>query len=113
MVTFITVLHIITCILIIGVILIQSGRDGGMGSLGGSAQSVIGNSSGVNVVQKATVYLAVLLFITSIAMTTIQGRKKRSVFDSDLPQTTNQTTAPTTAIPGTPAAAPAEAPKAN
>jgi preprotein translocase subunit SecG len=105
MTTFVTVVHIITCFLIIVVVLMQSGKGADISaSLGGSSNTVFGSSGGANFFTKTTFVLAAIFMFTSIGLTILGTREKRSVFD----------TAPATSIPANtsevPAGAPADAP---
>lgn len=98
MTTFVTVVHIITCFLIVVVVLMQSGKGADISaSLGGSSNTVFGSSGGANFFTKTTFALATVFMVTSLALTILGGREKRSVFD----------TAPVTSVPATSTGAPA------
>ncbi len=96
------VIHIIICLFIVFVILLQSGTSadvaaafGGMGS-----QTAFGPRSGANVLTKATSWSAVLFMITSIILSVMMShRATGSVLSGTKPATTK--TAP--AQPGAPA----------
>jgi preprotein translocase subunit SecG len=83
MTTFLTVIHIITCILLILVVLIQSGKGAEISaSFGGSSQTVFGSSGGANFFTYFTQGAAVVFFITSLTLTLLGGQTKKSLFES-------------------------------
>lgn len=94
-------IHIIVCIFLVIVVLLQSGKSadvaaafGGMGS-----QTAFGPRSAANVLTKATTVSAVIFMITSIVLSVMMSRRtSNSVLQGIKPS--KQTTAP--AQPGTP-----------
>jgi preprotein translocase subunit SecG len=69
--TFLTVLHVIVCIFLMLVVLLQAGRGGGMGiAFGGSggSQSVFGSSGGANFLTKMTAVCAFIFFANSMTL---------------------------------------------
>lgn len=97
--TLITVVHIITCALIVLVVLMQSGKGAEISaSFGGSSQTVFGSSGGANFFTKLTFGLAAVFMITSLALT-IHGSKsaKKSVFDGAMAPSAQTSTAPAAA----------------
>ena len=70
MYAFILIMHLIICLALIGVVLIQSGKGGGLagGAFGGSAQTVFGGRGATDVVTRATMVLGGLFFLTSIVL---------------------------------------------
>jgi preprotein translocase subunit SecG len=94
MTTFVTVVHIVTCFLIVVVVLMQSGKGADISAtLGGSSNTVFGSSGGANFFTKTTFILAAIFMVTSLGLTVMGGREKRSVFDS-APATTVPASAP-------------------
>ena len=63
-------LHILICVALIAVVLVQSGKGGGLagGAFGGSAQTVFGGRGAVDFVTRATVILGALFFTTSLTL---------------------------------------------
>lgn len=113
-----TVLHVLLCIFMIFVILLQPGKDAGMGSAlgGGSATTVFGGRGAVTFLGKVTSAFAILYFITSLGLSFVGLRK--SVTDGVAPPAApvTATPAPEAAAPGTPPAAeaaPKDAPPAQ
>jgi preprotein translocase subunit SecG len=64
------VLHLIICLALIGVVLIQSGKGGGLagGAFGGSAQTVFGGRGATDFITRATMVLGGLFFVTSLVL---------------------------------------------
>lgn len=108
MLAFFSIVHVLLCIFIIFVILLQPGKDAGMGSAlgGGAATSAFGGRGAVTFLSKVTAFCAVAFFLTSLGLSFVGLRK--SVTD-DLP-----VAAPAAAPAAKADAAPkAEAPKAD
>lgn len=113
MANFVTVIHILTCLLIVIVVLMQSGKGADISaSLGGSSNTVFGSSGGANFFTKTTFLLAAIFGITSLSLTIMSGREKRSVFETGAPiSNVPAKTEPAAAPAAAPVTAPAEAAK--
>ena len=75
-----TVLHIIACAFLILVILIQPGKSGGLGALGGGgAQQVFGGSGAGNFLTKTTWATAAIFFFTSISLAYLSSSTDESM----------------------------------
>jgi preprotein translocase subunit SecG len=70
MLTFFTIVHVILCVFMIFVILLQPGKDAGMGSAlgGGAATSAFGGRGAVTFLSKLTGVCAALFFLTSLGL---------------------------------------------
>jgi preprotein translocase subunit SecG len=70
MATIITILHVIVCLFLIFVVLLQAGKGGGMGLAfgGGQAQTMFGGSGAGNFLTRATAITAVLFMLTSLTL---------------------------------------------
>ena len=102
MITFITAIHISTVVLLVITVLLQSGKGAEISaSFGGSSQTVFGSSGGANFFQKLTYTLAGIFMLTSLTLTILPSKIKRSVFEGY--------TAPA-AAPGAPGTSGATAP---
>ncbi len=111
MITFLTVVHITTVVLIVIAVLLQSGKGAEISaSFGGSSQTVFGSSGGANFFQKLTYGLAAVFMCTSLALTIIPSKVKKSVFEGYTPPPATSVPATGTApvAPGTEATAPAK-----
>jgi preprotein translocase subunit SecG len=76
-------LHIIVCLVLIIVILLQAGRGQGLtgGSFGGNVQSLLGTKSS-SFLTKATSVCAILFLFTCIGLNVLEVQKSRSLFKS-------------------------------
>ena len=63
-------IHLVVCLSLIGVILVQSGKGGGLagGAFGGATQTVFGGRGATDFITRATIGLGVTFFITSLAL---------------------------------------------
>ncbi|MBI4963588.1 MAG: preprotein translocase subunit SecG [Desulfomonile tiedjei] len=73
---FILVIHIMVCIALILIILLQSGKGADIGAVfgGGSSQTVFGSSGAAPFLSRVTIVAAVVFMITSIILTYFSGR---------------------------------------
>jgi len=77
MITLLTIVHVFACLFLVAVVLLQSGRAGGMGVLsGGQTQTVFGGRGAGGFLTKATAFCATLFMLTSasLAYTSSSGR---------------------------------------
>ncbi|OIR15606.1 protein-export membrane protein SecG [mine drainage metagenome] len=79
------VVHVITAVVLIGLVLIQHGKGADMGAAfgSGSAGSLFGSSGSANFLSRSTAIAATIFFITSLSLTYIYSRpsKEQSVLD--------------------------------
>ena len=63
-------LHILICVLLICVVLLQSGKGGGLagGAFGGTAQTVFGGRGATDFMTRATMVLGAAFFATSLVL---------------------------------------------
>ena len=110
--TFVSVIHVATCVLLVIVVLLQSGKGAEISaSLAGSSQTVFGSSGGANFFTRLTFTLAMIFMITSLGLTVLGSRDRRSMFDtSGVPAASAPATTTGAAAP---AQTTAEAPKTN
>src|SRR4051795_9405483 len=93
--TLVTVIHVFTCILLVLVVLIQSGKGAEISSsFGGSSQTVFGSSGGANFFTRFTSGAAAVFMVTSVVLTLMGGASKKSLFEG-VPGTSPVTTQPT------------------
>lgn len=88
MITFLIVLHVIICVLLVVTVLLQFGKGAEMGAVmgGGASQAVFSSSAKGNFMTKLTTILAIGFMINSIVLTTMKSRDaKRSLFDNEAP----------------------------
>ena len=70
MVTLVTVIHVIVCLFLIMVILLQAGKGGGMGAAfgGGGTQTVFGGRGAATFLSKVTSVMAFMFVFTSLLL---------------------------------------------
>jgi len=95
---FITILHIVACLILVLVVLLQAGKGANMGAaFGGSSQTVFGSSGAGTFLGKMTATIAVIFMLTSLILTYNVSRKGSSLFEHSQAPVTRQ------AIPAMPA----------
>jgi preprotein translocase subunit SecG len=77
MVTLLTVIHIVVCLFLILVVLLQAGKGGGMGIAFGGAgsQTVFGSSGAGNFLTRLTSITATVFLLTSLALAHYSSRQ--------------------------------------
>jgi preprotein translocase subunit SecG len=113
MLTFVTIVHVLLCVFMIFVILLQPGKDAGMGAAlgGGAATSAFGGRGAVTFLSKLTGVCAALFFLTSLGLSFVG--LKTSVAAGSVASPRPGATAPATpGADGAAAPAPAGAPGA-
>jgi len=117
-----TTIHVIVCLFLVIVVLLQSGKAADLaGAFGGmGSQTAFGPRGAATVLSKATTVAAALFMVTSISLSIMGTRTagiggSKSVLETSKPATKPGTaTAPTPLnLPGTPAANPGGAPNPN
>jgi preprotein translocase subunit SecG len=73
MLAFFTTVHVLLCVFMIFVILLQPGKDAGMGAAlgGGAATSAFGGRGAVTFLTKVTAACAVAFFVTSLGLSLV------------------------------------------
>ncbi len=105
MYTLLIVIHLMVAFLMIGVILIQSGKGAEIGAaFGGSSQTLFGGRGAATFLSKVTVVAAALFFATSLSLAIMsKSRSIASIVDRQKPSAG-------AAAPAQPGAAPGQAP---
>ncbi len=73
MLTFIFIIIFIVCLLLIGVVLVQESKGGGLASSFSSANQVMGVKKTADVLEKATWGLAIFLLVLCLGAAALQG----------------------------------------
>ncbi|MFH1080888.1 MAG: preprotein translocase subunit SecG [Pseudomonadota bacterium] len=77
---FVTAVHVIVCIILILVILLQAGKGANMGAaFGGSSQTVFGSSGPASFLGKMTTVIAILFMLTSLTLSYSALHKEKSL----------------------------------
>jgi preprotein translocase subunit SecG len=88
MLTGLIILHVIICILLTIVVLVQFGKGAEAGAMmgQGSSQAVFTSSAKGNFFTKLTTVFAITFMITSVTLTTMKSKEsKESIFDGEAP----------------------------
>ena len=80
MIYFLVVIHVIICLFLIGVVLLQQGKSADLaGAFGGQgSQTAFGPRAAANVLTRLTTWSAVLFMVTSISLTILYDRSTAS-----------------------------------
>lgn len=118
--TAILTLHILVCLVLIMLVLLQAGREGMGVIFGGGNSSVFGSTGAGGILVKLTAFLAVLFVVTSLSYNLMTGTKSdqgSSILDVQFEEVavpvenpaTSATPVPTADVPATTEAAPGAA----
>ena len=106
-------LHVVVCVFLILVVLVQQGKGADLSVFGGGGtMAAFGARGATTILHKLTVGSFVIFILTTLTLAILQGGSKGSVMSGVKVPVTAPATAPTT-TPSAPAAAPAGAPAAT
>jgi preprotein translocase subunit SecG len=78
--TFTSIIHVFVCLVLMGVVLLQQGKGGGMGSaFGGASAQVFGGSGAGNLLTRATAICAAIFMITSVSLAYMSSSGDRAL----------------------------------
>jgi preprotein translocase subunit SecG len=82
--TVFTIVHILACVFLVLVVLLQTGKGAEMGAVfGGSSSTVFGSTGAGNFLTRLTTATAVIFMLTSLCLTYLSGRQTTAtVFDA-------------------------------
>ncbi|MFH1017999.1 MAG: preprotein translocase subunit SecG [Pseudomonadota bacterium] len=105
MLTFLTVLHVVVCVFLVIVVLLQHGKGADVGAtFGGASQTVFGARGAATLLNKVTIGAAFVFMVTSISLAYLSSSTSaKSLFKE--PANAQGTVIPTPAVTGSPAAA--------
>ena len=99
MMTFLITLHVIFCVLLIIVILIQAGRGGGLVEMLSGAESIFGTKTSA-MLTRATTILSIAFFITCLSLALLSaGQSKSLIKDSSTEAVTPEALGEEAALP--------------
>lgn len=109
MFTVITIVHVLSCIFLVLVVLLQTGKGADMGAVfGGSSSTVFGSSGAGTFLTRLTTATAIVFMLTSLSLTYFSARRNTAtVFDAAPPAAAP---APDAGAPPAPGAQPEAAP---
>ena len=102
---FLVILHVIVCIALIMIVLLQTGKGADMGAAfgGGSSQTLFGSTGASTFLSKATTAAAVVFMLTSLGLAYMSSHRTSGSIMTDTP-------APIETTAGAPEQSPAAAP---
>jgi preprotein translocase subunit SecG len=107
MVILITIIHVMVCLFLIGVVLLQSGKSADIAAAfgGQGSQTAFGPRGAATALSKATTWSAVIFMVTSITLAVLAQKHEgpASVLQGVKSETQQQKPAPAPAQPQTPA----------
>jgi preprotein translocase subunit SecG len=79
-ITLITIVHVLVCIFLVAVVLLQSGKGGDLAATfaGGGSQTAFGPRAAANTLSRATTWAAVIFMITSFTLMILVSRGSSS-----------------------------------
>ncbi len=73
--TILIIVHVIVCLFLIGIVLLQHGKGADIGAtFGGSSQSLFGTEGPLPLLNKITTFAAVVFMVTSISLAYISSK---------------------------------------
>src|ERR1700692_3892235 len=106
----ITIIHVIVCLFLIAVVLLQSGKSGDLAAAfgGQGSQTAFGPRGAASVLSPATTWSAIIFMLTSITLSIYAARRTgpTSVFSGVKPAQTKSQSPTTTPTPAAPPAVP-------
>lgn len=94
MVTLLIIIHVVVCIALILIVLLQTGRGAEMGAaFGGSSQTLFGGAGPAPFLSRVTTIAAVIFLATSLLLAYVSV-KPGSLVDRDIPVAPQQESAP-------------------
>jgi preprotein translocase subunit SecG len=112
------IIHIIVCIALIMIVLLQTGKGADMGAAfgGGSSQTLFGSTGASTFLSKATTLAAIVFMLTSLILAYMSGHRTGSSIMTETPAPIEEKSASTApeAPPAEPMSSqPADAPKGS
>jgi len=112
-------IHLIVCLGLVGVVLLQSGKGGGLtgGTFGGATQTVFGGRGATDFITRATIGLGIAFFLTSLSLALMSSgngtARTRSIMQEQARKAASTQQSSTTApVPGSQQSGPGAVPSA-
>ena len=98
--TLVTILHVLACLILIMIVLLQAGKGANMGAaFGGSSQTVFGSGGAGTFLGKMTAGVAIVFMLTSLVLTYTAAHRGSGLFDKSRTPVTRQAD-PVAPMPG-------------
>ena len=92
MIIFVTILHVIMCLILVAIVLLQTGKGASMGAaFGGASNTIFGGTGPASFLNKITTIAAVVFMLTSFTLAVMSGQGGSSSKVLDAGTTTQQT----------------------
>jgi len=77
--TLLTVVHVVVCLFLVGIVLLQHGKGADIGAtFGGSSQSLFGTEGPLPLLNKITTAIAVIFMLTSVTLAYMSSETSKS-----------------------------------
>ena len=95
------IIHIIVCIALIMIVLLQTGKGADMGAAfgGGSSQTLFGSTGASTFLSKATTAAAIIFMVTSLGLAYLSSHSGKESVVSETPAPIESQTAPQATTP--------------
>jgi len=95
------VVHVVVCIALIMIVLLQTGKGADMGAAfgGGSSQTLFGSTGASTFLSKATTAAAIIFMVTSLGLAYLSSHRGKESVVSETPAPIESQTAPDAATP--------------
>lgn len=88
MITFLATIHILACLALIGLVLVQDSKGGGVFTSQSSSNSVLGATGATTLAGTMTKIVSAILVVTCISLAVLSSRSQSSIVDSAVIPTT-------------------------
>ncbi len=83
--TLLTIVHVVVCLFLVGIVLLQHGKGADIGAtFGGSSQSLFGTEGPLPLLNKITTAVAIIFMLTSVTLAYISSQSSTSSVMSDI-----------------------------
>ncbi len=83
--TLLTIVHVVVCLFLVGIVLLQHGKGADIGAtFGGSSQSLFGTEGPLPLLNKITTAAAIIFMLTSVTLAYISSQSSNSSVMSDI-----------------------------
>jgi preprotein translocase subunit SecG len=85
MTTFLTILHVLVCFILVLVVLLQTGKGASLGAAfgGAASQTLFGSRGAASFLSKITTVAAIIFMLTSLGLAVISAKKSSSIIIED------------------------------
>lgn len=116
MYTVLVIIHVITCLFLIGVVLVNVSKGSEVGAVFSGSQAIFGGAGPGTFLNKVTTALAVIFFVTSLALTYLSTQRSTGSLMEKVPageETIPAPTVPSIPTPGSTPEKPTSSPAAK